>query len=451
MTITIRGNKVTSLRDDILAAAGRSPSSGERFLETQSAAGSGGIVTTQITAADFDTPFRDNVYRFSGGIDGGGEIQGFILNGFTDWNAVPGADGINLTGLALFGNLTGTRITSLVGNGNVAPVLPFEPFAFTTSVLAPPGSAFDLYQVRTIGGPNRWSGFSFDKGAFYSAIAQYALGITGALDAILDNEVYDFNGSGKVIGGNFADLLRSNGGFVEIHGGGGDDLITGGSRADLLFGDAGNDKLDGGGGADSLTGGDGNDIYVIDQLGDQIIDTSGIDRVQSTISLSGLTGIEILILLGTSNINATGRAGLADTIVGNSGDNALDGGTGSDVIRGAFGNDLLTGGGGSDAFVFNTTLNGLRNVDTITDFDAPTDRIQLDDARFIAIGPRGRLASAAFAFGASATEADDRILYDPVTGILRYDADGNGTAFAEVAFAILAGAPAISAGDFFVI
>ncbi|MCK6406776.1 MAG: calcium-binding protein, partial [Rhodocyclaceae bacterium] len=49
-----------------------------------------------------------------------------------------------------------------------------------------------------------------------------------------------------------------------------------------------------------------------------------------------------------------------------------------------------------------------------------------------------------------AHDADDRILYSLTTGALYYDADGNG-AGAAVRFAMLQGAPTVTAGDLMVV
>jgi Ca2+-binding RTX toxin-like protein len=113
--------------------------------------------------------------------------------------------------------------------------------------------------------------------------------------------------------------------------------------------------------------------------------------------------------------------------------------------------------------VFNTTLNGATNVDTIMDFDATisgdTDRIQLDNDIFTAFGGfTGTLNAANFVANATGTAGDgnDYIVFNTTTGALMYDADGSG-AGAAVQFAtlpssgIVDGVPDINNSDFEVI
>ena len=88
--------------------------------------------------------------------------------------------------------------------------------------------------------------------------------------------------------------------------------------------------------------------------------------------------------------------------------------------------------------------SGGGNVDTIFDFEAGVDKIRLDDAVFAGV-TSANLASV-FVAGTAAQDADDRIIYDPATGALYYDGDGNG-AGAAIQFATLTGAPLISASD----
>jgi serralysin len=140
----------------------------------------------------------------------------------------------------------------------------------------------------------------------------------------------------------------------------------------------------------------------------------------------------------------------ADRLDGGSGNDTVSGGNGNDLLVGGVGNDTLSGGGGQDTFLFDSALSA--NVDTVADFDAPSDTIQLDRSIFTAITALGSLSSAAFFVGAAAHDADDRIIYNSATGNLLYDRDGTRVGgAAAVQFAHLNGTPAISSDDFVVV
>ena len=68
---------------------------------------------------------------------------------------------------------------------------------------------------------------------------------------------------------------------------------------------------------------------------------------------------------------------LDDMIIGGHGANALIGGAGDDILMGGAGADTLTGGEGSDVFVFAPDDAADTVTDTITDFQAGQDRIDL--------------------------------------------------------------------------
>jgi Ca2+-binding RTX toxin-like protein len=219
--------------------------------------------------------------------------------------------------------------------------------------------------------------------------------------------------------------------------------FTGNALNNELGGTAGANILDGGAGADLMVGGDGNDIYFVDNAGDVVSDspTGGFDTVFSSISFVLETRIERVVaadISATTALNFTGNA-VANEITGNNGGNMIDGGGGADIL---FGN------GGGDAFVFSSALGG-GNIDALPDFQVGTDRVYLDDAVFAGLTP-GALAAGAFRIGSAAADADDRIVYNSVTGALLYDADGNG-AGAAVQFATLHEGLAISASEFQVI
>lgn len=150
---------------------------------------------------------------------------------------------------------------------------------------------------------------------------------------------------------------------------------------------------------------------------------------------------------GTSSSNVLTGTAAVDEILGLGG---------SDHLYGKGGNDVLTGGSGNDKFVFDTLL-GSGNVDTITDFSSRDDRIYLDNSIFTKLGSGSlsspdRISSSWFekGNGGRANDSNDYIVYDQASGVLSYDADGNG-AGAPVQFAQMNPGTYLSSSDFFVI
>jgi Ca2+-binding RTX toxin-like protein len=259
-------------------------------------------------------------------------------------------------------------------------------------------------------------------------------------DVLIGGDGNDFMiaaaGNDLIIGGSGNDILE---------GDGGDDVLDGGDGKDALLGGPGNDIMTGGGGDDDLVGTAGNDIYYVQDAGDLITDPAGQgnDRVATTISYTLAPAAEIELLetadpAGTTAINLTGNQ-FDQTVIGNEGVNLLDGKEGLDKLIGA---------GGADFFAFTTKI-GAGNIDTIVDFSAADDTILLEDAEFVGLAV-GALGSNTFVVGTKAQDADDRIIYDPATGALYFDADGSGAA-AMVQFATLNGLPVITASDFVII
>ena len=118
-------------------------------------------------------------------------------------------------------------------------------------------------------------------------------------------------------------------------------IITGNGLSNNLSGLDGDDRLNGGVGADTLSGGNGNDTYVVDNASDVIIESAGqgTDSVESSVSYTLPSEVEVLTLTGGLAINGTGNE-LSNTITGNAAVNTLDGGGGADTLSGGLGNDI---------------------------------------------------------------------------------------------------------------
>ncbi len=221
---------------------------------------------------------------------------------------------------------------------------------------------------------------------------------------------------------------------------------TGNFRDNVLTGNAGDNLLDGDIGFDTMIGLEGNDRYVVNS-GLDVVDErggNGIDTVESSVSFnldssSVFGAVENLTLLsGFAAANGTGND-LGNRIIGNGASNDLEGGRG---------NDTLTGNGGADDFVFDAALDAATNVDIITDFSVPQDRILLQSA-FMSALSFGGLNVSEFRVGNDAGDATDRIIYNAVTGDLFYDADGTGSVD-QVLFAQVDRGLAMTNADFFV-
>jgi cysteinyl-tRNA synthetase, unknown class len=129
---------------------------------------------------------------------------------------------------------------------------------------------------------------------------------------------------------------------------------------------------------------------------------------------------------GSGNNQLRGLGG-NDTLLAGSGNDTLSGGTGNDRLEGGSGNDRLTGGAGLDLFVLTTTSG----KDTVTDFNVADDTFLLASAAFTTL-KAGAMPASAFYRGAAAHDADDHIVYDPATGNLIYDTNGNALGGASV-------------------
>ena len=207
--------------------------------------------------------------------------------------------------------------------------------------------------------------------------------------------------------------------------------LTGSNFNDILTGNAGDNVLIGGSGNDTLNG------------------DAGSDTVSYGTATAGVT--VNLLLVGAQNTVGAGFDTLSnfERLKGSNFSDTLTGNTGANILTGGTGNDTLTGSSGRDSFVFNTTLNGVTNKDTITDFSVVDDTLVLENAIFTKFTATGAIPAGTFVSNAGgvAGDANDFLLYDTNTGKLFYDADGNG-AGAKVEFVTLLGIPALTGADF---
>ncbi|WP_323716081.1 calcium-binding protein [Paracoccus aminovorans] len=176
------------------------------------------------------------------------------------------------------------------------------------------------------------------------------------------NELFGGTGNDTLMGGANGNLLDGGAGNDVMDAWQSDSFSTfrGGTGNDYMRGGNGGNLFDGGTGNDTIIGGNGADIYVVDSLLDRIQETyvpyfdndpNPADQVNSSVSWTLGANLENLTLLGTGAINGTGN-GLANLIIGNSGNNTLSGGAGADTLEGGLGNDVLDGGAGIDTVRF---------------------------------------------------------------------------------------------------
>ncbi len=240
----------------------------------------------------------------------------------------------------------------------------------------------------------------------------------------------------------------------KLSGNAGPNSLWGSAGADQLFALAGADMLLGGPGADTLDGGLGIDTASYEGALSAVVVKLGIGAASG--SATGGAGNDSLLaienLIGSNYHDRLTGNGAKNTLNGGAGNDSLVGGAGDDLLIGGPGKDLLSGGTGSDRFACDSPLSASSNLDAINDFQIGVDQIQLENAVFSPLTATGVLASDFFAANAtgSALRSSDYIVYNTLSGLLSYDADGSGPGV-SVAFVQLTGVPALSSGDLSVI
>jgi hypothetical protein len=134
----------------------------------------------------------------------------------------------------------------------------------------------------------------------------------------------------------------------------------------------------------------------------------------------------------------------ADRLVSFNGDDTIRGRAGRDVIQSGGGEDQIWGGRGADRFVFKDS-GAL--ADNITDFRHGVDTIVLGRS-FLETLDLGGFTKGQDAHIFDVLVQGHYLSYDQVTGILSFDADGEGVASEATALAVLDNKATLTAADF---
>jgi Ca2+-binding RTX toxin-like protein len=381
-------------------------------------------------------------------INGGGTTAGDV--DIANYSASTGGVVVNL-GAAAIGAVAANTATGDASTG--------------TDTLSNIDGAFGSDFGDTLVGGSSSTGFGGNLFEFFRGGAGNDI-IAGSDDALSTV----FGGLGTGVDTNDRDLVdyqnSPNGVVVDLRlgiaqdGFGGTDTLfdithVRGSQFDdyLLGGNAGNDAnefFEGQGGDDHIDGVTGTDTARYINAASAVVANLGLAALATTVQVNG-SSVNISVLPGTVWDGDGGTDSLAniDGVHGSDFNDTMLGSSAADRFSGMYGNDSLMGGAGADAFVFQSTLNSVDNLDVIADFLSGTDELELEDAIFTAFaGPiqvaAGNLVQGA---GAVALDGDDFLVYDTTTDTLYYDADGNfgGTA---VALAQLTGVASLTVNDF---
>ena len=254
---------------------------------------------------------------------------------------------------------------------------------------------------------------------------------------------------GTVYGSTGNDTILAGNSNNTIHGNGGDDHLFGGPYNDEFDFQSDfnrNDQIHGGIGTDTLAlDGDysqGLTFAPSTMDGVEEILVSGPYGYKLTTDDQNVAAGQNLIvdasaLLGfagsTLTFNGSNETDGHFRLIGGSGADKLTGGAQSDVFIGGGGADTLTGGSGPDYFVYTAvSQSNSFGMDTITDFNATEDRIDLALSPNIQVNAIDNPVTG-FGYGAigsrlSSLEAHHAVLYEPTPANVYLVVDSNGAA-----------------------
>jgi Ca2+-binding RTX toxin-like protein len=283
---------------------------------------------------------------------------------------------------------------------------------------------------------------TFDEAGFASSLNLLTFGATAAGNYAISNSTFKrtFNQTVRPEGNRLGSVNASltgntfqDGSYLDLYGNVGSVTLTSNTFA-------------------TIAGGYG--IRVNDPVAAPI---SGVVTVAGTNVFSGgglalkfvkaTAGSTSLLATGANSFTVNGVTGFRNLFAGGQDSDTITGNSTSNWISGDTGNDSLTGGTGDDAFVFATALDASTNLDTITDFKAPsagTDKIWL--ARSVFTGLTAGTSLDATDFGTAAALGAD-VVYDSTSKGLFFKEGGANALSGYTQFATLGVTSSTSVGN----
>ncbi|MCX7084996.1 MAG: VCBS domain-containing protein [Methylococcales bacterium] len=324
-------------------------------------------------------------------------------------------------------------------NPAIKKITPKTDFNWTASPtsLSPETSTQSSGDVITLGAETTATSINYSTSIFDNTL--------DARGALTVKSITGGKGNDVIWGSNSASLLNGGQGNDSINGGGADDLIAGGIGDNNLSGGLGSDQFivtgtdnitDFGLHSDNSVFGDnlyvGQDAVANANLASNFVATIATEN-NGTAKLSN-NGFNIdlsAVELGDSGFILISNGLKGASLVGSSNKDTLSFTIKTDLVNGK---DILAGGPGADNFLFNIDNYKTPSADqaypTLSDFTSGSDKIRIKATDTTIFDTTGQLVTGSPRFFSGTNVADqdalNRIIYTPSTGILSFDADGNG-------------------------
>jgi Ca2+-binding RTX toxin-like protein len=240
-----------------------------------------------------------------------------------------------------------------------------------------------------------------------------------------------------LIGGSGSDDLRGSGGLDDLHGGPGKDLLIGGDDGDDFSGGSGHDDIRGGPGADSWNA----SFFSIAEQDEHPSEGASVDLATGVVANDGFGTSDAIS--GMEDVTGTF---FADTLIGDSGNNAINGSSGNDRLVGGPGDDELHGATGRDTVSFASASRAL-DVDLTHGVATGVGLDTLDGIEVVIGGPDGDTLRGSAADERLEGHAGDDLLFgraggdaliggpgaDAMDGGLGYDTCNGGNGYDDTA------------------